>query len=539
MKAIGIAGTASCMTSNAQNERYHLKNRNPGMQAGILCLKCFMTNKRLNSKFSADDLIYRRQFVVAPGKIKPRGNFTILPLTGNYNVHIQKDLAYATLKKSNCLLVLLGYAVSFEEDYHEDKLLEQIFTEDIEGLTANMDKYCGRYVIILVKKGNILLFNDPATLRKVFWIESNHEIWCASQPQILAEFLHIDKTTDPDALEFFQSKEFIKSKSIGVIDKTIFKNINQLLPNHYLNFNNKRTHRFWPYKKLVTLGVSEAAKKSGSILKGYLENLGRKHQLMMPVTEGLDSRILLSASRNISDKVFYYVNVEKNHCKKSNCLKIPSRLMDKLNLKYHVIQIKEDINPEFERIYRLNNSFIFKRRIPVIYNYFQNFENYINVPGNFSEVAKNAFRFYEDKMTGQKLCKAYYRRNFQYVIKEYDQWIENSRDCFASNNVRTTDMFYWEERMTNWGTVYQINKDIAQEEFWPFDSRYLMEIMLGTAYQCRDEHVGNLHREMILYLWPEALMLPTNPNITNSIALILKRLNLYRLLLRLSIIKRF
>jgi hypothetical protein len=125
------------------------------------------------------------------------------------------------------------------------------------------------------------------------------------------------------------------------------------------------------------------------------------------------------------------------------------------------------------------------------------------------------------------------------VIKEYDHWISNSIDSFSSNKVRLIDMFYWEERMTNWGTIFQMNKDIAQEEFWPFNSRHLMEIMLGTDHECRDEHHGILHKEIIQNLWPETLSMAVNPNLRKSIASILKKLKLYNLLLRLSLIKRF
>ncbi len=287
------------------------------------------------------------------------------------------------------------------------------------------------------------------------------------------------------------------------------------------------------------IGVSEAAKKSGNVLKGYLENIARRHQLMIPITSGIDSRVLLSASRKISDKVFYYINAEKDVNQYKNDLKIPLRLLNEFNLKYHILEIKKDVEPEFEQIYRLNNSYYFADRLGVIYNYFKHFEDHINVPGSFSEVARNAFRFENDRVDGRKLCRVYYGKDFQYVINEYDKWIENSADCFLAHRVRLTDMFYWEERMTNWGTVYQVNKDIAQEEFWPFNSRYLMELLLGTEHACRDEHIGTLHKEIIKYLWPETLKFPVNPHLSAKVASILKRLKVYNLLLRLSIIKRF
>lgn len=490
-------------------------------------------------KYNQADLIYRRQFILAPRKINLKGNFIILSVSEDYYLYIQKDLAYTTLEKNNYLLVLLGYAVSFEDDYDEEKLMEQISADNIEDLIQNINKYCGRFIIILIKDGNLFLFNDPATLRKVFWIESDQKIWCSSQPHILAELLSIGKTTSPDALEFYNSRAFSESDSIGVSEKTIYKDIYQLLPNHYLNFNIKSTTRFWPYKKLSSIGVSEAVKKSGTIIRGYLENLGKRYQLMLPITAGMDSRVILSASRNISDKVFYYINAEKDQDKNKNDYIISSKLLNRLNLKYHILEIQEDIDPEFEKIYRLNNSYYFKGRLPVIYNYFRYYENYINVPGSFSEVARNAFRFDTDKIDGKKLCRAYYGKEFPYVIKAYDKWIANSANSFLLNNVRLIDMFYWEERMTNWGTIYQMNKDIAQEEFWPFNSRYLMEILLGTDHKCRDEHLGILHKEIIKDLWPETLTMTINPHLKNSIAMILKRLRLYNLLLRLSLIKRF
>ncbi|MBJ3793540.1 hypothetical protein I8J38_34180, partial [Bacillus sp. OA1] len=73
------------------------------------------------------------------------------------------------------------------------------------------------------------------------------------------------------------------------------------------------------------------------------------------------------------------------------------------------------------------------------------------------------------------------------------------------------DLFYWEQRMGNWGTMYQAEQDIAIEEFCPFNNRRLLIALLKLEKEYRQgpEHI--IYKKMINSLWPETLSEPINP----------------------------
>jgi hypothetical protein len=61
------------------------------------------------------------------------------------------------------------------------------------------------------------------------------------------------------------------------------------------------------------------------------------------------------------------------------------------------------------------------------------------------------------------------------------------------------------------------DKDIAQEEFVPFNSPQLIVTMLNYTRSKRKKPRYELHHEIIRELWPELLEIPFNPSLKNTI----------------------
>lgn len=72
-------------------------------------------------------------------------------------------------------------------------------------------------------------------------------------------------------------------------------------------------------------------------------------------------------------------------------------------------------------------------------------------------------------------------------------------------------MFYWEHRMGSWYAQSQLEWDIVQEVFTPFNSRELLDLMLSIDQSKRKKINPLLYIDAIKHLWKEVLSIPINP----------------------------
>ena len=477
-------------------------------------------------------LIYRRQFYLTPRTIDIDGLFNYTLLNNDYHLYTHIDLNFTYRKSGEKSLYILGDIFDgHNPSYTNDDIIDKLMIYSFNDLVIQADIYAGRYVIIYCDENNIQIFNDAATSRKVFYAINSDQVWCGSQPHVLADILNIPKTTDKDKLQYFESEYFFKNELIGIYHHTIYDEIFQLSPNHFLDYKLKKCVRFWPYQPVVLSSLEMVTRNAGDLLKGYMNAIHHRYKkLMMAVTAGMDSRFLLAASKDISQHVFYYINRLPGMNDDNMDIRIGKRVTESLGLDFHILEPDQQIDEKFKEIYLKNTVFPYESRLSLIYNiYYKRFPDYINLPGNFSEVGRNAWYFYRSKITGKDMVNLTFTGDFKYAINKSSEWISEVKDICRSNNVNILDLQYWENRITTWGTHFQASKDIAQEEVLPLNSRQLMTILLSSKRKYRDEDVCYLHRRMIKYLWKEALDVPVNPTFTKFYFKLLKHIGLFRL----------
>ena len=107
---------------------------------------------------------------------------------------------------------------------------------------------------------------------------------------------------------------------------------------------------------------------------------------------------------------------------------------------------------------------------------------------------------------------------------KYRKWIDEISPYCKENNINILDMFYWEERMGNWGTQYQMDKDIAQDEFFLLNSRYLIENLFSVPYKYRPKYLNDFYRMLIKSMWPELVKYPFNPRFEYRLKAVAQRL---------------
>ena len=142
----------------------------------------------------------------------------------------------------------------------------------------------------------------------------------------------------------------------------------------------------------------------------------------------------------------------------------------------------------------------------------------------FNKSYHNTFR---KNITPELLATFWDYAGIEYVIDEYGKWLLTAGDIAKKYNYSILELFNWEERNGNLYTAFQVDKDIAQEEFTPYNCRRLMEVFLSVPNKYRDIHTNVYFRAMMKHLWPELVTIPFNPNLEKYTSYYLKKIGLY------------
>ena len=450
----------------------------------------------------------------------------------DYLMLTHPDLEINTSDTANSNLVLLGDAF----DYHSPNLTNnQIIkfvhsnSETFEDIIELFNKYSGTFIVIYYDKltNKLLVFNDATAQREVYYYKlSNREMILASEPSIINYFHSLDKNNDKIAQSFFNSSEFRKRKTF-IGNLTNFKDVMHLKPNYYLDVNNGNTQRFFPNKILQENNMKECAKKASQMIQGYLTAASNRYKLLLPVSAGWESRVLLAASKNITDKVYYYVFKHQSYSVNHPDIKIPKKLLAKLGLKLKVIENSFDLDSNIIRVIDESYSFPRYNNFKYIVNFWgKSFPNHLSVIGNVSEVARMEWDEIRN-LDENKIAILQKYPKLKYATEYYKKWLLETKDIFDRYNYSTLDMLYWEENCGNWVAKANTEAKFGIEFYLPFNSRELLVVLLSADKKYRQKQYSRLYIEIINNLWPECLLFPINPGIKKKVISILQKIGIY------------
>ena len=472
----------------------------------------------------------RRQFYLTPEPFSLDGDFKTVKVHESYYLNYHKDLHYSEAGKDGRKLFILGNLFDpFHPDYSNQDIARNLADYAFNELLRKCDIYAGRYVIIYSDHDSLKLFHDFMSHLKVYWTIHEEMVYCGSQPHILAKHLNIRKSTDPERVEFFNSNMFTEFEYMDILKYTLFESIEHLQPNHYLDLIRNRSVRYWPQEVISRAKTKDIVRRGTTLLKGYLKGIANRYKLMIPVTAGHESRLLFAASREISDQCYYYVNKVSSFNDKSADLQIPKKMLYSLGLKFHILEYPATVDPDFEKVYKENCQSPTQSRLALIYNvFYTRFQNYINVPGNGAEIFVSGWKVhFRNDITAIQIVHLFHFDPNPFLIKVLDEWLKEIRPLSKQFNIDVANFFYLEFRMANWGTNYQTNKEIAQDEVYPFNSRMMIIELLSARSYYRQVKTRLIEVKMMKYLWKETVSFPFNPSVKNYLKQFLEKAGLY------------
>ncbi len=416
-------------------------------------------------------------------------------------------------------LVLIGYIL---DSQRPDAGNETIVTELLAKLHRFDDFYektnafGGRWIMIVNDGSNCYLFNDAAGHRQVFYTmaDHGHGLWCASQPRMLAEVAGCQISRE--ARHFIDSYEFRKNAEYRWPGYgSPYDEITHLLPNHYLNLGTGIRKRYWPSRSLKRTPLEQAVETASKMLKGFMESAAHRFDLAVSLTAGLDSRVILAASRKVvaNSPVMTVRQIDKPQDYAD--VTVASQVAAMIGLKHDVIPSSLIIDDDFLHCFKQNTAlphYIYAPDAHAIYNCYR--RNRVAVTGSISEIGRLSFRSQLGKPESEPI-DAYDLARLQnmgrqpYAVKEFDKWLSGLGNI---HNIPLLDLFEWEQGHGNWLAMCHMEFDIAWKDLLaPFNCRDLLTLLLSVDSSHRNSPEYTLFKKIIGTLWPELLRIPINP----------------------------
>jgi hypothetical protein len=379
-------------------------------------------------------LEYRRQYIIAPEPVECTFEHGTLPITGSYTLYYHTDLQVTVHEEGDARMILLGDLFDFEvPEKGNSDILQDLASAVYQPVLERIGRYTGRFVLVYINGQQFCLVTDTTATRKVYYCTRGEKVWMASQPHLLAGVLGIHITSNESKLNYYRSEDFRRLSNASIGNTTCYDEIYQLMPNHYLDVNPFSVQRFWPNEKIEIRPFEEIVRECAKMVKGYMEAIVSRFPVMLPITAGKDSRLLLAGARGVREKIYYYINRNSGVSDRHPDIRVPGRLFRRLGLDFHVLNLESEVDKEFRKVYLHNNPLASEEYLPHIYNYYKNFEDRVNLPGNLAAYPVGFKHIAKKNISPGALAEIYSLGNYNHAIQYFTGWLngceQRCKDC--------------------------------------------------------------------------------------------------------------
>jgi hypothetical protein len=467
---------------------------------------------------SSRQLLYRSQFILGPSFVDEFKSWKRIKINDSLHLTVHPALNTSQIThQDNKSIALLGFVVDPDNPHatNSDIINRLIQSFSVcDDLFEHTDKFGGRWILIVNDGQEIRSFNDVTGLRQIFYtdVHQTKDVWCGSQPDLIAKILNLQM--DEEAVDFINWFQLKNEEYWWPGDSSPYKEIKHLLPNHYLNLETGQCYRYWPNKGLDELSLDEAIEKIPRILSGLMQSASNRFDLVLALSSGLDSRLVLASCKEIRHKISFYSGTRPEVPKNHPDIEVPSRLLSKLDLKHDIIDHDVKLRNEFIEIFKSNVPFAHEIRrasaMQANLDYYN--QSKVGVTGNVSEVGRCFYRLpaSDEQVTAPKLSSLTQMGDHPFAIRFFEEWLLGLGEIY---NLNVLDLFYWEQRIGNWFAMNCLEFDIAwQDIFTPYNNRSLLIDLLSVDEKYRRPPKYKLYQKLIFSLWPEVLCEPINPH---------------------------
>ncbi len=455
-------------------------------------------------------------------------------------IHAHPVLNISIARCPDAEVVVLGYVIDpFAPDKTDQDVAESLARDchTVEEMFTSIRLLSGRFVLLYKNKQSFVATGDACHFRQVYFGLVGSGFVLTSSPKLFLAYFQLGLRTSSEKVEFCDLTAYRNQENAWYGDQAIDDRLQKLLPNHYLEVP-LRTAKRTPVNPLQgPMPEKEVIDNTAAILRGTYSALIRRYQLMQPITAGWDSRVLLSASRQVKDRIRFYVFSSSST--KSADVWVPRRLSERLGLDFSVIE-PALLHEKFLSDYRAEHVAprILPKTAQIQHHYDRRYDsNVINVNGNAAEIARCFYGYTGRRVTIDMLLTfSGYGRRSQFIRDQLEKWYPQARQYAAESGIPLLDLFYWEQRMGNWGAMFPSEQDIAVEEISPFNNHALLLGLLCVSPKRRRAPGFPFFRKLVEHLWAETLTEKVNPD-SRYLAEVIKGNAIIRYVVQVSVSK--
>jgi hypothetical protein len=467
--------------------------------------------------------LYAGQFVLGPAFVESLPGWQRFEIGNGLRLTAHPQLSVSRTGTDETSLTLVGFMLdprapaATDADILRSLLPSASSAEALAEATASLG---GRWVLIAVDhpRGRRFLINDALGLRQVFFTTPDcaYGLRVMSQPGMGAELLGLE--ADAAADSYMHSDSFRTDpeyKWPGAA--TAFKEIRHLLPNHSLDLATGSWHRYWPNRALERVELAEAVERMTGLLRGQIAAAERRFDLVVGLTAGLDSRVVLAACRGLEDRIEFATIRQARMRDDSADIQVSTALAGDLGLRHRVIRAPVAASAEF--------SAACKRSVYLAHEHYEADAEAIlrcfagqkvAVTGSGAEVGRCHWRetfparWLNRTPGAERLARLELNSGHEFAVGHLHDWLEGAG---GGRHVNVLDLFEWEQGHGNWLAMTQLEFDsVWKDIFTPYNCRELLVTMLSVDERHRRPPHHRLFTDLIRRIWPEALDQPVNPH---------------------------
>ena len=464
-----------------------------------------------------EDLLYRYQFFYGKTPL-PVDGWAVYAMPDEACLSAHPELKVTQIERNDFKVTLLGFILDPARPEDTDvEILTRLSDSaaDVEQWIESTEPMGGRWLIFLHHGDSAVVFNDPGGLRTTFYhIDVDGNPWLGTQPGLFQ--LKFGFEVSPEGASYMASPRYQeKIETWWAGDSSPFAEIKHLLPNHLFDLKTKKAVRFWPVKPLKKYSLEEGVKIAAQTLKGMIAAAHKRFPLAVALSSGLDSRMMLAATRDFAEDVFFFSMMYRHLTTESDDLKVPSEITSAVNLTHHIVDARVPMSAEFAEVYNrtlTGTKDDWGNLVEARYKHIP--QGRVILKGTISEIVRVRFwsvGVYPYRVTLRDLIRLLNLGNDPLVVKSLKAWMQDALPA-EKLGFKLLDLLSWENEIGNWLALGHVANDLSHQDFAPISNRRFIAAMLGVdpKYRSYPDHI--MERQITATLWPELAKFPYSPS---------------------------
>jgi hypothetical protein len=372
-----------------------------------------------------------------------------------------------------------------------------------EGLETFVYSFGGRFAVVVLDARFPRFYLDPCG--------SLSAVYCARQ-RLVASTPNLIPRDDftQDRVELARAIGIPHSDGMFPFTMTPRFGIERILPNHYLDLGEWRTIRHWPAEPLAeTPDVAEAVAEIATIVKRQIAAVVATTPAYLPLTAGLDSRMLLACARGLAERLELFTRDIRDTNSTIDC-DTAQRIAKQFGLKHRVLPMVRATEADLDEwMFRISYSSSELRGWQCATMYKQLPGGHAVLGGQAGEVARGYYWRESDTQTTEilperliEICECPLEEE---PLEKARAWLDTVP---AVNALQILDLFFVEQDMGGWAGIVPYAECDPGFVIFPLCHRTVVQRMLTLPASYRRS--GQMPRDIIAREWPELLRWPVN-----------------------------